>query len=284
MSDPETPDAQFTRTWQKVPQEERDELLARAQEKAFEVCSVVALLGCSVAFGLDLTWILLGVAALLPILFQVVLMRHWVELKPQTVARYILAAHTAKQYARGLGVRNPTPRVLFRGSLMQLREPDPQIDEEFALDYAEELSAENTTNSGAGYNADLMNPKEVWISLFSDFMMMFSEAEGGAHIEFTSPILHDFAAVLDTPEDLDEAVTERQLTIEANAADGKPARWLLTTPHVSALLTCERKVRFFIHRAQAVAESEASAETEALAAPEGTSHSLFASNQVGATL
>jgi hypothetical protein len=266
MSAPKPLEEQFNKIWQKVPQEERSAILTRAQGKAVEVCALVAVFGCTAASGLAMPWILLGVATLIPVLFQVVVTRMWVEVKPQTVARYFMASRTASQYATALGVTNPSPKTIFRGSLLPIRESDPAVDPEFAAEYEEELAAVATVS------------KEVWIALFSDALLMFSENPEGARLEFRSSILHDFAVSLDSPEDLAGNALPQQLIIETEAGDESPSRWLVTSPHSSALLACERKIRFFVQRAQAV-ETE-----ETLPAPAGTSHSLFASNQLGANL
>lgn len=266
MSDTNLPEAQLKKIWQKVPQEERNEMLTRAQGKAVEVCCLVTVFGCTAAFGLDMLWIMLGVAALIPVLFQVVIARMWLEIKPQTIARYFLASRTATQYAAALGVANPAPKTIFRGSLLPIREPDPAIDPEFAAEYAEEVDV------GAPI------PKEVWISLFSDALLMFSENPEGARLEFKSSILHEFSANLDSPEDMAGNSLPQQLVIEAAEGEGSIGRWLVTSPHTSCLVACERKIRFFVQRAQALAAEEA------LPAPEESSHSLFASNEFGATL
>jgi hypothetical protein len=266
MSDTNPLEAQFKKIWQKVPQEERSEILTRAQGKAVEVCSLVTIFGCTAAFGLDMPWILLGVAALLPVLFQVVVTRTWIDSKPQTIARYFMASRTATQYARALGITNPAPKTIFRGSLLPIREPDPAMDPEFATEYAEEVASATPIQ------------KEVWISLFSDSLVMFSENPEGARLEFKSSILHDFAVNLDSPEDMSGNPLPQQLVIQAAEEDGSLSRWLVTSPHTSSLLACERKVRFFIQRAEALAAEQP------LPAPEETSHSLFASNQLGATL
>jgi hypothetical protein len=264
MSDDENSQAQFEQTWQKVPQEERRELLARSQAKALEVCLIVAIFGCTAAFGLSMPWILLGVAVLLPVLFQVVVARMWIEIKPQTVARYFVAIRTAMRYAAPLSASNPTLKTIFRGTVQPIGAANSGIDPEFAADYAEETPTHATL------------PREVWICLFPEALVMFSENRGGAKLEFIHSILEDFSAVLETPEDLNGAPLPSRLFIEVSDDIHTHSKWLVTSPHPSCLSTCERKIRFLIHRAQATQES--------LPKPTQDSDSLFASRQLGGNL
>lgn len=264
MSDDENSQAQFERTWQKVPYEERRELLARSQAKALEVCSIVAVFGCTAALALAMPWILLGVAVLLPVLFQVAVARMWIEMKPQAAARYFVASRTAMRYAEIFSSSNSTLKTMFRGTLQQLEEASDQIDPEFAADYAEETATRAVIS------------KEVWICLFQDTLVMFSENPGGAKLEFIHSILQDFSAVLETPEDLNGAPLPSRLYIEVADNIESHTKWLVTSPYPLCLSTCERKIRFLIQRAQATKES----------IPNSTrgSDSLFASKQLGANL
>ncbi|MFN5063637.1 MAG: hypothetical protein ACK5GN_12420 [Pseudomonadota bacterium] len=266
MSETVAPDAALKKTWQKVPQEERNEILSRAQGKAIEVCSLVAVLGSAAAFGLQISWIAIGVVALLPVLFQTVVARSLLYIKPQTIARYYLAGRTAGQYALALHLFESSAKTIFRGVFGPLKEPSEDSDPEFAMDMAEELSA--TSNE----------QKEVWIALFSDALIMFSENTGGTRLEFSHSILRDFNLTLDTPEDATGTSLPPRLVIDAPDADGNPARWVVSTRHTSALVACERKVRFFTQRAKDMAALEAQHP------PKRGSHSLFASKQLGATL
>jgi hypothetical protein len=266
MSDTVQPEEQFKTIWQKVPQEERTDILARAHSKAVEVCALLAIFSCAAACGLKIPAIVLGAAALLPLLYQVVVARAVLDIKPQTVARYCMATRTATLYARALHSCEPTPRTLFRGIL----QPIPEELEEQTPDFVEEYAEESAGVAPV--------QKEVWISLFPDTLVMFSESREGARLEFTSPILHDFSMTLDSPEDLSGNPLPQQLVIETANPTASHKRWLVTSPHTSSLLACERKVRFFAQRA------ETAAKQKPLPAPKRASHSLFASKQLGATL
>lgn len=264
MSEDQAHAAEFEQTWQKVPHEERRELLARSQAKALEVCFIVAIFGCTAAFGLSMPWILLGVAVLLPVLFQVVVARMWIEIKPQTVAHYFVASRTAMRYAELFSPSNPTLKTMFRGTLQPIDETTTGLDPEFAAEYAEESPS----------HANL--PKEVWICLFPEALVMFSENTGGAKLEFIHSILEDFSAVLETPEDLNGSPLPSRLFIEVPDDSQTHSKWLVTSPHPSCLSTCERKIRFLIQRAKIAQESPPK--------PTRGSNSLFASRQLGGNL
>jgi hypothetical protein len=266
MSEDTQPKAQFEKVWQKVPHEERREILTLAQSKALEVCALVTLFGCTAAFGLKTPFIMLLVAVLMPVLFQVVVTRALIQIKPQIAARYLMANHTATQYAQSLGFEQSTPKALFRGSIQALRESEEEIDPELAAEYAQET----------GIFA--AKPREVWISLFSESLVMFSENCDGARLEFHRSIVEDLSISLDQPEDLDGNPISQQLIIETTGDNETQERWVVTSRHTSALLACERKVRFLVKRAEDLAANKLNE------APKQVAHSLFASKQLGATL
>lgn len=266
MNNTVPPNTLFKNIWQKVPPEEQTEIMLGAQRKAIEACALVGVFGCTASFSLSMPWIFLCIAMLLPVLFQVLVTRTWVETKPLIIARYFLATRTAEQYAACFGAKPPKVKSIFYGSLLPLREPNPDIDPEFATEYEEEEAVEPIIS------------KDVWVSLFPDHVLMFSENPEGARLEFQSSILHDFSAAFYQEEGQDDKSTSHQLVVETLDREGIPNRWLLTSPHVSALQAFERKIRFFSQRAQALAEQEN------LSTSHPEAHSLFASNQLDATL
>jgi len=266
MSDSEELEAQYKKIWQKVPTEERQQMLRAAHVKAVEVCSIVAFFGVTSAFSLSMQWILLCVAILVPVLFQVVVTRMWLDQKPKTIARYFMASRTASLYAKSKNFANPTLKTIFQGVLKPNPDLQTDIDSEVAEDYAEEVG---TTAA---------DPKEVWICLFPESLIMFSENSSGAKLEFCHSILTNCSIILETPEDFEGNPLPSHLSIETMAEDGSASKWLVTSQFASALVTCERKVRFFINRAEVLAAAEPPP------APEQDADSLFASDQVGATL
>jgi hypothetical protein len=264
MTDMSQPEEQFGKIWQKVPQEERTNILTEAQSKATEVCGLLAIFSCAAAWGLHIPAIALGAAAFLPVLYQVVVTRAVLEIKPKTVARYLVASRTATQYAEALRSSDPTPKTLFRGILEPFPEPTEELNTDFAQEYAEEMKPAAPSQ------------KEVWISLFPDTLVMFSENPTGAHLELSCPILDGLSVTMESSEDISGNPVPQRLIIES--AHLPATKWALTSQHTSSLLACERKVRYFTQRA------ETPVAKKPLPAPSRDSHSLYASRQLGATL
>jgi hypothetical protein len=147
-----------------------------------------------------------------------------------------------------------------------LRASEEEIDPELAAEYAEESGALAAS------------PKEVWITLFPESLLMFSENSGGARLEFNRSIIEGLSITLDQPEDLDGNPIAQQLIIHTTGEDESEERWLVTSRHPSALIACERKVRFLVKRA------EISAAKKSEQTPRQVAHSLFASKELGANL
>jgi len=228
-------DAQLQELWLKVPEEERRELLAYAQSRAVETCALLTLIGCSTAVGLQMPWMLLAVLVLLPIIYQINTGRLWRELKPQTLVRYFVAGSTAQQFAEQLRSRDPSLKLIFRGSLQAIPIKDDiptETQEQFSDELREEIPA----------------PCDVWISLFPDSLVIISESNAGAQLEFAHSTLHNFAVALDAPDDADSGHAGNRLLIQTTDEDIVTGRWILSSPHTETLLACERKIRFFAER------------------------------------
>jgi hypothetical protein len=228
-------DAQLQELWLKVPEEERRELLTYAQSRAVETCALFTLIGFSTAIGLQTPWLLLAILVLLPITYQIVSGRLWRELKPQTLVRYFVAGSTAQQFAEQLHSRDPSLKLIFRGSLQTIPVKDdipPETQEQFAEELREEIPA----------------PCDVWISLFPDSLVIISEGDNGAQLEFAHSTLQNFAVALDTPEEAGAEHAANRLLIQTTDEDIVTGRWVLSSPHTETLLACERKIRFFAER------------------------------------
>lgn len=232
----ETPSniAQVKRAWHRVPEEEKRELLTNAKAKGLEACILLTLFGASGAFGLGMASILLGTAVLLPLLYQVISVRAWREGRPRLIAKYMVAEHTASQYAASMQSKDPAPKALFRGNLIPpmklIAQKYPEID-------PEDLQA---------------HPIPVWVSLFPDHLIMISESDTGAKLEFAHSTLEHFRLITDHSEEADEP--RDTMEIETDSPEGESTRWILKTPHTSAMLACEKKIRLFGERAHAERE------------------------------
>jgi hypothetical protein len=243
MTDSENLKQALAETWQKIPQEERTLLLAKAKAQACEVCCLCAVCGIAVAVSLHAPWVILGTLAFLPLLYQVVSTRLWLELKPLTVARYFLASMTSRLYAKTLHSSDPSLKLIFRGSLQSIPLTEPtQEDAEFESEIEEHKPA----------------PKDVWISLFPDSLVMITEGNEGAELAFGHSTLKDFEIALDTPENENGEPKPSRLVIQTILNDSIDSRWVVSSPHTTMLLACERKIRFFNQRAAEQVSLEAS--------------------------
>ncbi len=224
--------------WQKVPEEERKEILIHAHSKAVETCSTLTLVGGAAAVALRMPWILVGVVMLVPVLYQVITKRMWLESKPRTLIRYFVASLTARRYASLVAAADTSLKLIFRGSLesVPLEEETKSSDEEVQA-FADELKEEK------------IPPRDVWISLFPDSLVMISEGETGARLEFAHSTLQDFVVALDSPEDESGDSQVNRLLIQTGNEEQITGRWILTSGHTSSLVACERKIRFFSQRA-----------------------------------
>jgi hypothetical protein len=220
-------------TWQKIPEEERGELLARAKAQGVESCCVCLLIGCALAISLKAQWIALGTIAFLPLLYQVVSTQIWLEIKPLATISYFLAATTSRIYAQHLRSQDPCVKMIFRGSLESVpAQVEDAVSEEFPEEAADERPA----------------PKDVWISLFPDALIMISEGIDGANLEFAHSTLRDFQVALDSPDGEETPSRSSRLLIQTTANDSVASRWVVSSPHPATLVACERKIRYFSQR------------------------------------
>jgi hypothetical protein len=234
MTDSENLNQALAETWQKIPEEERTLLLAQAKAQAVEASCLCAVAGVALAASLQSFGVILCTLALVPLLYQVVSTRAWCETKPLTTVKYFVASATSKLYAKSLQSADPSLKLIFRGSLqaVPLNELSPEVEE-----FREELEEQKPT------------PRDVWISLFPDALVMIAEGEDGAELAFGHSTLKDFEVALDTPEDANGDSQPSRLLIQTMLNDSIESRWILSSPHTTTLLACERKIRFFNQRA-----------------------------------
>jgi hypothetical protein len=222
MSDVTSVQEQIKQAWQKVPTGERRELATRANLKGAQACLLAVLFAGTLAFCFKEPTVLLALLAFIPVFYQVVATREWLEGKPRIAITYFVAEKTATQYARHYRVSDYSVRLLFKGTL-SAPVPEP-------LDPAP-----------PGYT-----PKKpsVWVALFYDRLLMFSEHPEGARLEFSQALSEGLSAFSDASEDPD--VIPESLYLETTTeADAQPQRWTLQSAHGETLVACERKIRLY---------------------------------------
>lgn len=222
MSDTTSVQEQIKHSWQKVPTGERRELASKASLKGVHACLLALIFGTTLAFCFKQPTVLLALLAFVPVFYQVVATREWLERKPRVAITYFVAEKTATRYAHHYRVSDYSVRLLFKGTLAAptLEPLDPSVP-----GYAPSKSS-------------------VWVALFYDRLIMFSENTGGARLEFSHPLgesLLVFSDASDAPE-----VVPQALTLEIKTAEEtQPQRWTLESPYGETLAVCECKIRLY---------------------------------------
>ncbi len=83
-------------------------------------------------------------------------------------------------------------------------------------------------------------PVPVWVTLFPDCVVMFSETPFGSRREFAHSIFEDLSASSESPEE--DFGAHKRLTISVHDETGAEHRWVLTSTHSAHLSACERKL------------------------------------------
>ncbi len=211
--------------WQRIPPEERLEVLASAQARGIQACLLLLIMTGSAALGLRVPWIFFGSFLLLQLVFQIATAKAWHILKPRSMLEYITARSTARIYASFAQARDLDLSIILRGEL-------------------EPVSSAETIEGPLDTTLESPSPVPVWVSLFPDTMVIASESPSGAILELSHSILNNFTISAEG-FDLSEGGT-RRLIIEIEGHPGKISKWHLTGPHPSALLACERRAHGFI--------------------------------------
>lgn len=222
MSDVTSVQEQIKQAWQKVPTGERRELATKANLKGAQACLLAVIFAGTLAFCFKEPTVLLALLAFIPVFYQVVATREWLEGKPRIAITYFVAEKTATQYVRRYRVSNYSVRLLFKGTLIApVLEPlDPALPD-------------HTPSKPV-----------VWVALFSDRLLMFSEHPEGARLEFSQALGEELSAFSDASDDPD--ITPEALYLEVKTEDAAlPQRWTLQSAYGETLVACERKIRLY---------------------------------------
>jgi hypothetical protein len=105
-------------------------------------------------------------------------------------------------------------------------------------------------------------PVPVWVSLFPDSLVMFSETPLGSRREFACSIFEDIS--IGTEGGDEDSGEQRKLTISLRNAAGAEHRWTLTSQHIGNLAACERKLQSAIEKRNFLLEQSAHAKKAAI--------------------
>lgn len=225
-------DALILDVWQKIPPEEKVKLTSEAQATAISTVAIFCMFGWAVAVGFKEPWYLWGSFCVVPFLFQVFSKKAWQIVRPRAIVEYTAARATATHYAAEAGGRELYPSLQFKGTLEQDSSDPSQGDSDSA----------DGTLEGRG-------PVPVWVTVFPDSVVLFSESARGARPELACSIYEDLSVATEGFDE--EALDQRKLLFSLRQQDGSEYRWVLRSGHTSQLTACERRLQSAIDQRNA---------------------------------
>jgi hypothetical protein len=240
-------DALLADVWQKIPPEDKETLASEAQSTAISAVAVFIMFGWAIAVGFKEPRYLWGSFFVVPFLFQVLSRKAWNVMKPRTIVEYTAARATATHYASRASGQELLPSLQFKGTLERelsegLAEREDSFDDE-----------SNLENRG---------PVPVWVTLFPDSLVIFSESVRGAKQELACSIYEDLSVTSEGFDD--EALDQRKLLLSLRRPDGDENRWILRSSHISQLTACERKLQNAIEKRNLMLEQAAQSKQNAI--------------------
>ena len=248
-------DALLSDIWQKIPPEEKVKLTSEAQSTAISAVVVFMRFGWAIAVGLKQPWYLWGSFLVVPILFQALSKKAWHTVRPRAIVEYTAARATATYYASEVNGKELLPSLQFKGTL----------EREIPAGFGEDPDLHDPSAESRG-------PLPVWVTIFPDSVVMFSETLRGAKPQLACSIFEELSV---TPEGFDEdALDQRRLLFSLRNEDGEEHRWILRSPYTSQITACERKLQNAIERrneilAQSVQSTQSTIKDEIRAALAG---------------
>lgn len=222
--------------WQKIPPEEKKQVASQAQSTAISAIVVLIMFGWAMAIGMREQWFFWGTFFVVPFAFQVATSKAWHVKKPKLIVEYAAARTTACFYAQQVTGQRRSPSLQFRGLLERPFGAHVQMERELSNETPEEPTG----------------PVPVWVTLFPDCVVMFSETPFGSRREFAHSIFENLSASSESPEE--DFGAQKRLTISVHDETGAEHRCVLTSTHSAHLSACERKLIQAIERRTTLAE------------------------------
>lgn len=239
-------DALLLDVWQKIPPEEKTGLVSEAQAAAISTVVILLMFAWGIAVGLEQPWYLWGSFCVVPFLFQIASSKAWRVVRPRAIVQYTAARATAVFYATQAQGQELVPTLQFKGTLERESFEGAEEQEDSFLPHQSEQRR---------------GPVPVWITLFPDSLVMFSETSTGSRKEFACSIFDELSV---TPEGFDDEVDQRKLTLSLRSKDGNEHRWALRSQHASHLTACERKLQNAIEKRNFILEQSANVKRTAI--------------------
>ncbi len=232
--------------WQKIPSEEKKQVASQAQSNAISAIVVLIMFGWAMAIGMREQWFFWGTFLVVPFAFQVATSKAWHARKPKLIVEYAAARATASYYAQQVTGERRSPSLQFKGLLERPFEANVQMEHELSHETPEEPTG----------------PVPVWVTLFPDCVVMFSETPFGSRREFAHSIFEDLSASSESPDE--DFGGQKRLTISVRDETGVEHLWVLTSKHSAHLSACERKLLQAIERRNTLAEEASLASQHSL--------------------
>lgn len=233
--------------WQKIPPEEKQAVFTDAQTIGISTALILIMFGAAIAIGLHQPWFFWGSFAVVPFLFQVASAKAWNMAKPRVIVHYTAARATAVYYAQQVGGQNLLPSLQFKGILSrEVSEEELEKNDSFMQEEGEERRP----------------PVSVWVTLFPDSLVMFSETPLGSRKELACSIFEELSIGTDVGDE--DSGEQRKLTISLRNDEGAEQRWILTSSHTGNLVACERKLQSALEKRNFALEQSAQAKKAAI--------------------
>jgi hypothetical protein len=233
--------------WQKIPPEEKHHVLTEAQTTGISTALILVTFGAAIAIGLKQPWYFWGSFGVVPFLFQVASAKAWHIGKPRAIVLYTAARATAVYYAQQAKGEELIPSLQFKGVLSrELSEEELGKEDSFMQEGLEERRA----------------PVPVWVTLFPDSFVMFSETPLGSRKEFACSIFDDISIGSEGFEE--DSGEQRKLTISLRNEAGTEQRWTLASQHTGNIVACERKLQSAIEKRNFALEQAAHSKKAAI--------------------
>ena len=230
--------------WQKIPPEEKRRVVTEAQTTGISTVVILVMFSAAIAIGLRQPWYFWGSFAIVPFLFQVASAKAWRIGKPRVIVEYTAARATAVYYAQQAKGSELIPSLLFKGTLSQ------DVSEEQGENFYSFTQEEAEQSRG---------PIPVWVTLFPDSFVMFSETSTGSRKEFACSIFDDIS--LGTEGFDEESGEQKKLTISLRNQAGVTQRWTLASYHSGNLTSCERQLQSSLKKRDLILEQAVHART-----------------------
>lgn len=177
-----------TEAWRQIPPEEKLDLMTDAQTSGVTTALCIIILGATFAIAYQapvLFWCSLLFA---PVAFQFTSAKKWRALRPRIMLEYLAARSAARRYAYTVKSIDMMVKMVIRARVQYV----PSVDSE--------LNSLDAAITG-------FKKLNVWIALFSDCVIIMSEAPGGAKLEF-GHLINDRMSLSLGDQDINEPITD----------------------------------------------------------------------------